>query len=443
MTEVRSQSAVPTPDTAAAKKVALAAAMGQFLEWYDYGIYGFLAVPIAANFFATGDQTTALLATFAVFAVPFIARPFGGVFCGFLADRIGRQKVLVFVLLMISAATVGIGLLPSYAAVGVIAPILLLLLRLVQGISAGGEVVSAMSFVAEYAPTHRRALYMSWGQSGSFLALLVGNIAGLTLATFLDQAQINSWGWRVPFMLALPLAIIGIQMRRKLDESPAFKAAQEASENEEPQPLKEALGNRSVRRAIVMCAALALLNSSGYYALLTYMPTYLTVNLKQPQWVSFSATALAVVVLLILIPVAATLSDRYGRRPLLIWSSVAMAVIAVPSYLLVAQGGALMLVGLFLLAASFAMYTGTIHPALAELFPTKVRVTAYAIGYNFSTAIFGGAAPLLLVALIASLGTTLIPAYYMIITAVGTAIAAFVMRESRGVDIETGTIEHG
>ncbi|MBC3191078.1 MFS transporter [Pseudonocardia sp. C8] len=415
--------------------MAAGAAVGQFVEWYDYGIYGFLAVPIAATFFASQDPTTALLSTFAVFAVPFVARPFGGVLCGYLADRFGRQKVLVGVLMLISAATVLIGLLPGLATIGIAAPILLVLFRLMQGVSAGGEIVSAMSFVAEHAPLGKRAFYMCWGQTGSFLALLAGNLAGLGLTVALSEEQLLAWGWRIPFLLALPLALIGIYLRRRLDESPAFLAALKAASAEQRQPLRASLAVPAVRRAIMRCGALSLLNSSGYYALLTYMPTYLKTELGHSQGQAFAATGTAVAVLLVLIPFGAVLADRIGRRPVIIGASLAVALTAVPGFLLLRQGGLSMVLGLTMIAAAFAFYTGTIHAALAELFPTSVRVTAYSVGYNFSTAVFGGAAPFLMIYLIGLTGSSLIPAVYMVLTALGTGIAALSLGETRAAEL--------
>ncbi|AOW92059.1 MFS transporter [Rhodococcus sp. WMMA185] len=417
------------------RRVAAGAAIGQVVEWYDYGIYGFLAVPIAYTFFSSSDPTAALLATFAVFAVPFVARPFGGVLCGYLADRIGRQRVLVGVLLLISLATVGIGVLPGYTSIGIAGPIILVLFRLMQGLSAGGEVVSAMSFVAEHAPPGRRAFLMCWGQSGAFIALFAGNIAGLTLAATLTENQINEWGWRIPFLLALPLALIGLYMRRHLDESPAFREIQEQRREEKPEPLRAALAAKTTRRAIVLCAALALLNSSGYYALFTYMPTYLMVNLDYSQQQAFGATALAIMVMLLVIPIGAITSDRIGRRPVLLFSSILVMIIAIPSFALLDKGIGFLIIGLVVLGVTFAAYTGTIHAALAELFPTRIRVTAYAIGYNFSTAVFGGAAPLMLVFAIDRTGISMFPAFYLIATALGTAIAAWRMKETSEISM--------
>jgi hypothetical protein len=232
-----------TTDRAALRRVKGGTAAGQFIEWYDYGIYGFLTIPISKNFFAGGDSTTALLGTFAVFAVTFVFRPFGGVVCGLFADRYGRRKVLVGALLAMSVATTLIGVLPSVATIGVAAPILLTAMRIVQGFSAGGELGSVMSFAGEHAPANQRAHVVSFAQIGSFSSLLLGSLLGLFLTEVMSPEALKSWGWRLPFLFALPLGLIGLWIRRKVEESPAFTELREADEIP-AQPLRDALRDR-------------------------------------------------------------------------------------------------------------------------------------------------------------------------------------------------------
>jgi MHS family proline/betaine transporter-like MFS transporter len=344
---------------------------------------------------------------------------------------------------MVSLATFGIGVLPTYAAIGALAPVLLVCLRMLQGLSAGGELVSSMTFVGEHAPIDRRAFLMCWAQIGGFVAVLAGNVVGLLLSAVLSEADLNAWGWRLPFLLALPLAAVGLYIRRRVSESPEYVEMAEAGEAP-PSPLRESLTTPQIRNGIFICGALVLLNSSGYYALFIYMPTYLARSLDFSAAKAFSVTAAAVVVLLIVVPPFARLSDRIGRRPVLIWSTISTIVAAYPCFALARMGMVPAILGLAVLAATFGGYTAIIHPTLIELFPTRVRVTAYSIGYNFTTAIFGGGAPFLLILLIDVTGDLAMPAYYLMLTGAGTLVAALQIRETGGQPLprDVTTLNH-
>ncbi|MGV9799853.1 MFS transporter [Mycobacterium sp. NPDC003449] len=418
------------------RKVTIAGSVGVFVEFFDYGIYGFLASTLAVVFFPAEDPTAGLLLTFVAFGLPFFVRPLGGVFWGYLGDKVGRQRVLVYILTVITVATTLTGLLPSYASIGILAPILLFICRLSQGFSAGGESAGALSFVAEYAPEGRRGWLTSWAQLASYVSLFAATVIGTILAQSLTTEQLESWGWRIPFLLAFPLGGIGLYIRNKLEDSPEFRKMKSESGTAK-NPLREALATPERRRAILLAITIPVLNGSGYYVLFTYMPTYLNRNLEFSVAQGFMVTGCALLVTMAAIPVAGRLSDRIGRRRVMIGSAVAVAVLGLPAYSLMTHGSVpLAVLGAGLIALPFAGHTGVIHVILAELFPTRVRYTAYSFGYNVSTAIFGGAAPLLLTYLMKETGNMSVPAIYMVLTAVITGIAITVARETAFVPLE-------
>lgn len=420
----------PPVDQQTLRRVTVAGSVGVFVEFYDYAVYGFLASTIATVFFPQQDPTAALLLTFSVFGITFLVRPLGGVLCGYLGDRIGRQRTLVFVLMLITGSTTAIGLLPGYASIGILAPILLVLMRLIQGFSAGGELSGAMSFVAEYAPEGRRGTLTGWAQLGAFVALLFGTVVATLLSQALGDEAMTTWGWRVPFLIAAPMGIIGFYIRNRLDDTPKFKQIRHESQRAS-NPLREALTSGQCRKAILLAIVLPLLNGSGYYVLFAYMPTYLTNALGFNVTQGLIVTGCSLIGVIVAVPLAGRLSDRLGRKRLLIGSATVMAVLGYPCYWLCTQGTvALAVLGGVIMGVIFAGHTGVIHISLVELFPTRLRYTAYALGYNISTAVFGGAAPLLMTFLIAQTGDTAVPAYYVVATAIGTAIAAAVIRET-------------
>lgn len=418
------------------RKVIFGGAAGVFVEFFDYGIYGFLAGTLALVFFPPDAPTAGLIMTWGIFALTFLVRPLGGVFIGNMADKLGRRAALVLSLTMMTGATTAIGLLPGYATIGIAAPILLLLLRLIQGFSAGGEVASAYSFVAENAPNDRRGFMTSLPQFGSYCAMLLGTSIGVGLSTFLPPEALQEWAWRVPFLIAAPLGLIGYWIRRSLQDTLAFLKAQEAGDVVES-AIKETMTDGKTLRRVFFAVALALLNSSGYYILFNYMPSYLNRELHFTAGEGLSVTAIAVLVMLVGIPLMGFISDKVGRRPVMVGVAAASAILAIPCYSLMAQGSFwLAVLGAVLMAAAFAGHAGCINVVLAELFPTRVRGTAYSLGYNISTAIFGGAGPLVMTSLIAATGNTAIPAYYVVLTAIGSGIAALFIADMAGKDLE-------
>jgi len=428
---VRRPSPVATPpDSSTVRRVTLAASVGVFVELYDYGAYGFLAGTLTAVFFPQASGHTALMLSFLVFGIPFFVRPLGGVVCGYFADSVGRQRVLVFVILLMSVATAAIGVLPDYAKFGIAAPILLMLLRFTQGFSLGGEVAGAMSFLAEYAPEGRRGRITSYAQLASFAALLTGTLLAASLNAGLSDEAMQSWGWRIPFLIAFPMGLIGIYIRKRVGETPRFEGLKER-DRLSASPVREALSSPEFRRAILLIVPITLLNSSGYYVLFAYMPTYLSEELRFSTVQGLLVTACTLAAISVAIPFAGRASDRLGRRPVVAGAALLIAVLGIPCYLLISQGSVpLAIVGGVFLATLFAGYTGVIHILLVELFPTRVRVSAYAFGYNIATAMFGGSAPFLMTWLIGLSGNTQIPGYYVVATALGSFAAVLKIRES-------------
>ncbi|MGA5900364.1 MFS transporter [Streptomyces venetus] len=425
---------VVTANRKVVRKATVAGAVGSFVEWYDYGIYGLLVTYLAINIMGEADAGNLFL-TNVGFLVSFVARPFGSVICGYLGDKIGRKGLLATLLVLISAATAAIGLIPSHAVIGVAAPALLVLFRVLQGFSAGGEVAGAMSFVGEYAPDSRRNYMMSFIAVGSFVALMFGSAFSAVLITTLGDDSMTSWAWRAPFLLAVPLGYVGFYIRRRLEETPHFKALREQN-TVARNPLREAFTSRRHLKAIALTIFLPALNGPGYYLLFVYMPTYLKTSLGEHNFSMLRAltvTAVSLVAIVVCIPVMARLSDRIGRKPVLAGSAIAMALVSYPMFRLIITGDfGLACVGTVVLAIAFSGHAAVVHTMLAEMFPTSVRYSAYSIGFSVSTIIFGGSAPLVMTELIESTGSNLVPAFASIITALITLVTVAFLRETKG-----------
>lgn len=414
------------------RRVIVSGAIGVFVEYYDYAAYGLVAGVVATVFFPPGAPNAALLLTYGVFAVSFVFRPIGGIILGQISDRAGRKAVMVFTLTLMAITTALIGLLPSYTAIGVAAPLLLLLLRLAQGFSAGGEMGSAMSFVGEWSPPRHRARNLAIIQFGSYMALFAGTVLAAGLNAALGADSMRDWGWRLVFLVAGPLGVIGFYIRSKLEDTPAFRRLLATGEVA-TSPLREMAGSSANRLAVLGATLVSVLNSAGYYVLFVYMPTYLRANLGFSVGEGLVITVVGIVVSLVLIPVVGALADRVGRRWLMIGSALATLVVALPAYSIMTAGSVLSAaLGAALLAACFAPQPGIVHTVLVELFRTRVRTTGYSIGYNISTAVFGGAAPFIITWLIASTGVVSSPAIFMMASAVLTVVGLLTVPETRG-----------
>ncbi|MGW1163628.1 MFS transporter [Streptomyces sp. NPDC002513] len=416
-------------DVVALRRSVAAGAVGVFVHWFDWAAYAYLASTVATVFFPTESGTTGLLAVFGVFAVSFGIRPIGALVLGPLGDRIGRKRTLSLVIFMMSGATLAIGLLPGYASIGTAAPVLLVVLRLIQGFAAGGEFGSAASFLAESSPRRRRGFGVSWLEVGSLLGFLAGSFAFLLLSAGLDDDQLTSWGWRIPFLIAAPLGVIGFIIRNKIEDTPEYRAL-EASDSAPRSPAWELL--RSHKRQLLQAAGLMAAMHVPFYAVLTYLVTYETDHLGHS---ADSAALLSTVISLlglVLVPLFGLLSDRVGRKPVFVGATAALLVVSTPAFLLMRTGLAGTWIAGLLLGVILAAILGTYAVWSAETFPTRTRQSGLSIAYNLTAALFAGTVPYLMTVLISATGSTLVPGPYLMVFAVGGLVAALSLRETAG-----------
>ncbi|MEU6487991.1 glycine betaine/L-proline transporter ProP [Streptomyces sp. NPDC046887] len=434
------RSDITITDQSAVKRAVKAASLGNAMEWFDFGIYSYLAVTIGRVFFPSGNDTAQLLSSFATFAVAFLVRPLGGMVFGPMGDRIGRKKVLALTMIMMAIGTFAIGLIPSYASIGWFAPALLILFRLVQGFSTGGEYGGASTFIAEYAPDKRRGFFGSFLEFGT-LAGYVG-AAGLVtaLTAVLGDAAMEDWGWRVPFLVAGPLGLVGLYLRLRLDETPAFQKLEDASAGASSEAAdtvettaKGDLGRifRDYWPTLILCIALVGAYNVTDYMLLSYMPTYLSDELGYSATHGLLILLGVMVFLMLIINQVGKLSDRFGRKPLLMAGMLGFLVLSAPAFLLIGDGSILAITaGMLMLGLSLVCLLGTMSAALPALFPTRVRYGSLSVGYNLSASLFGGTTPLVITALIGATGSNLMPAYYSMAAALVGVIAVACMKET-------------
>lgn len=417
-------------DDGVLRKAVGGAAIGNTVEWFDFAIYGFLATYIADKFFPPGDETAALLNTFAIFAAAFFMRPLGGFFFGPLADRIGRQRVLALVILLMSASTLAIGLVPTYETIGVLAPLLLLFLRCLQGFSAGGEYGSGACFLAEYARDRNRGFVVSFLVWSVVVGFLLGSLTVTGLEAALPATAMDAYGWRIPFLIAGVLGVVGLYIRLRLRDTPEFENLRAQGEVA-ASPLREAVATSW--RPILQIAGLVVIHNVGFYVVFTYLPTYFTETLDFSKVDAFVSITIASIVALALIPPLGALSDRIGRKPLLITGATGFAVFAYPLFVLLNSGSPVAAVGAHCaLAAIEAVFVSASLAAGTELFATRVRSSGYSVGYNVSVALFGGTVPYVATWLVDRTGSELAPAYYLIAAAAVTLATIMTMRETAG-----------
>ena len=402
------------------QRAIIAGTIGNVLEWYDFGVYGYLVPTISALFFPSGDPTVSLLLTFAVFGVGFVMRPIGSIVFGIYGDRHGRRKALSAVIFVMALSTFAIGLLPTYAQVGIAAPILLVVVRLFQGLSTGGEFGGSSAYIVEYAPQHRRGFFGSFQLVGVASGFLLGSLTAALLNSALSQADRLAWGWRLPFLFGIAVGLVGAYMRWRVSDTPIYTEIEEHGAVATA-PLAEAILRHP--RQTLLAFGSTLFNTVAYYIALIYMTSYVVTVGKLPQgyalWISTGSLA----VMIALLPGLGALSDRVGRRPLMLGSCFAFIVLGFPFFLLASSGNlALTIVGQLLMMVFYAPYAATCASFLTEIIPTRVRYTSMSVGYNCAVALFGGFAPFIATWLVHETGSVYAPAAYLIAAAIITGV---------------------
>lgn len=410
------QETIPHLTRAETRRTVGTVGLGTFIEWFEYASYAYLATTIAVLFFPESDPTVSLLQTFGIFAVSFLMRPIGGLFWGHFGDRIGPKRVLMITIIGMGVATFSIGMLPTYGAVGALAPALLLLARVLQSFFAAGEYSGAAVLLAEHAPPNRRATWVSVVPLATASGFLGASAVVAILNGVLAEETMQAWGWRVPFLTAALLTLVVGYIRRKVSESPIHKELMD-DEKVSAAPLRELIKNhwRPMLRMLCVMAV----NASGYYLVLTYMVTYMEVELDLTAFQSSLIVTIALIVYLPLIVVCARLSDRVGRRRLLIANCIGFILLSYPAFVILGNVG---FVGVLLiqltLVAIFSLNDATFAVYFIEAVPAQVRLSGFALPYNFGVAIFGGASPLVATWLIAVTDNPHAPAFIIIVLSI-------------------------
>lgn len=418
------------------RKRMAAVGIGNFMEWFDFAIYGYFAAIIGAQFFPSGDPTAEMLSALAVFAVGFLSRPIGALFLGPIGDKYGRRAVLIITVLGMGIITTLIGLTPSFATIGIAAPIIVVTLRLLQGMMVGGEWTSAAAYIGESAPKAKRALYASLITATAGLAFLVGTLTAALLSASMNEESLASWGWRIPFIASFVMAIVAIYIRRKLDDTPVYEELVRKRANNTVE-----VTSRAVKvRAFIMTLAFSGIFGVSLYYFVTYANNHLTGAVGMSRVEALITTGSAIVIYVLFNPLVGAIADRIGRRPVLLTGVVGLFVWALPAFLLMNTGVPfLAFLGLVVFAFFVACCAVMNNVLLVEVFPASIRSTGSAIGYNLAYALLAGPGPLIAAALVASTGLLYAPAFYVIAVAIAAFAVLFPMlKETKDVDISIG-----
>jgi MHS family proline/betaine transporter-like MFS transporter len=411
------------------RRAVTAAAIGNVVEWYDFATYGLFAVAIAANFFSHQSRAAGLLSTFAVFAVSFFVRPIGAVFFGHLGDRYGRRGMLLTTVALMGGCTVAIGLIPSYASIGLAAPVLLVVFRVIQGFSAGGEWSGSSVYTVEYATAGRHNLYGSWVQVSASAGTLLGSLTAALCGVLTSSAQLEHWAWRIPFVLGGLIGLCGLLLRLRLEDTPEFRQANRTANRNRPVPRSPLwLVLSEQRRNCLAAVGVTVGYTVSIYMFSTYLPTYVTTTTNVQLTSALLGNSLQLAVLMVLIPFAARLADRIGSWKVLAAFAALLLVFTLPLFELISVGQVWsVIVAQLAFAVIVSLVGGCAVATTARLFPTNVRSTGLGISYNVAVALFGGTAPYISTWLIGSTGSRISPAYYVLLAAAITGITALTL----------------
>ncbi|HHG8773813.1 TPA: MFS transporter [Raoultella planticola] len=411
------------------RRALIAGSIGNFIEWYEFAVYGFLATVIAQNFFQLAGEAplTGLILTYASFAIAFFFRPLGAIVFGRIGDRIGRKPTLIIVLVMMTLATTAIGVVPTYASIGIAAPLILTGLRILQGLFAGGEYGGAVSLMTEFAPRGKRGLYGAWQSFTVALGLLAGAGVVALISAVLSPEALHAWGWRIPFFLAIPLGAVALWLRMKMEETPGFLRQQK-----QQQPQASANLSHTLKAIMTGIGRLMVWSAAGY-TYLVIMPAYLQSSLHTGFNQALLIAVISNIGFAITILPAGMLSDKWGRRKVMVLAAVLLLVLALPLLkILQAESSTLLVKGIVVLIAGglVGVLAGPGPAMLAEMFPTRVRYTGLGLAYSLSNAVFSGCAGLIITGLIKQTGNLDIPAYYVMATAVVSIVALMTLNKN-------------
>ncbi|VFP87562.1 Proline/betaine transporter [Candidatus Erwinia haradaeae] len=423
------------------RKVIIATVLGNIIEWFDFSVYGFLAYELGQVFFSGVDLRMQRIAVLATFSLPFVIRPLGGLFFGVLGDKYGRKKILSITIIMMSISTACISLIPSYSTIGIWAPILLLMCKIIQGFAIGGEYIGAAIFIAEYSPDRKRGLMGSWLDFGSISGFLLG--AGLVvIISYITGAEcFSNWGWRILFGMALPLGSIGLYLRYMLEESPAFQgnlkkfmiSGHDAGLTEQRISYIKLI--TQYWKSLLICMGLVITTNVTYYMLLTYMPTYLSQNLHFSEDHGIIIIISIMISMLFLQPIMGFISDKFGRRPLVIIGSFALLLFSLPCFTLInSHVTGRMFLGLLILALILNSFTGVMASSLPAMFPTHIRCSILATIFNLSVLI-ASLTPIIAAWLVEETANLYMPAYCLMIAGGVGLLTGIMMQETANLPL--------
>ena len=416
-------------DISGQNRLVLAAGfVGNILEWYDFAVYGFFAATIGNLFFPSVEPTTSLIASFGAFAAGFLMRPVGAVLFGHVGDLLGRKKALTLSVIMMAVPTFLIGLLPTHEQIGLAASVLMVLLRMIQGVSVGGEYTSSFVFLVERAPENRRGFFGSWSLIGAIVGILLGSAVGALVTSMTTEAQLAIWGWRIPFIAGVIVGLIGLIIRRTIPDQPV-------TGERTGLPLVEAVTGSW--KGLLQAVGLNMMGAVAFYTVFIYMATWLVRQVGETHAEALEINTLSMVVLAVVVPFIALWSDRIGRKPFLLIGSAGMAVFAYPLvWMMHHHDFAMILSGQIGFAILLGTFSGVIPATMAELFPRRVRVTATSLSYNLPYAVFGGTAPMVAAWLVTETDNAMAISWYVAGMAALTFLVALTLHETRGVRLD-------
>lgn len=406
------------------KRAIFATVIGSGLEWFDFSGYAFFAVIIGKLFFPAGNEATSLLLALATFGVGFVVRPFGGILLGVYADRVGRKKALSLAMLIMAAGSAIIAFAPTYESIGIAAPCLIVVARMLQGLSAGGEMGGATAFLTEHAPPDKRAFYSSWIQTSVGFAVVLASLVGTLIVSTMSEEALMSWGWRIPFVVGMLVAPVGYYIRLKIDETPEFTVESKRSVT----PLRDVI--HQYPRQVLSSLLMVVLWTVCTYVILFYIPTYATRSLHLPQQQGFISGIVSGSVLMVMAPVFGALSDRIGKRKVLLTAAVVILTATYPLfwYLNNTPTFSTLLAFQVIFGMLIAAYTGPILAIFTEMFPSRVRTTGLSLAYNGAVTLFGGFASFIITWLMTMTGDPKSAAYYIMFAAVVSLLGASLMK---------------